>query len=148
MRIQVGLLVIVNDVRGIFRVARMLTEEPSVSDGSIPAAVGQRHHRGNGFFLGASQRRRTKCGIGAQVLHRCHQVRVMDIHLMTAGTAASVSRIQDICSLPGAFEAAGTRSGGGQRLAHYGHLVLSSAQHHVAEPGYHLEPQFVAVNVG
>ena len=49
--VQVSLLVVVNDVRGVFRVAGMLTEEPSVGYGSIPATVHQRYHGGDGFFL-------------------------------------------------------------------------------------------------
>ena len=51
LRVQVSLSVVMDDVRRVFGIAGMLTEEPSVGDGSIPATVHQRHHRGDGLFL-------------------------------------------------------------------------------------------------
>ena len=54
--VQIRLLVVVDDVRGVFRVAGMLTEEPSVGDGSIATAVHQRHHGRDGLFLRPGQR--------------------------------------------------------------------------------------------
>ncbi len=53
LRVQVCLGVVVDDVAGVFGVAGVLTEEPSVGDGSIPAAVDQGDHGGDCFLLGA-----------------------------------------------------------------------------------------------
>ena len=53
--VQVCPRVVVDDVAGVFGVAGVLTEEPSVGDGSIPAAVDQGDHRGDGLLLGAGE---------------------------------------------------------------------------------------------
>jgi hypothetical protein len=52
--VEIGLPVVVDDVGGVLGVAGLLTEEPSVSNGSITATVGKGYHRGDGFFLCAS----------------------------------------------------------------------------------------------
>ena len=56
LRVKVGLGVVVDDVAGVLRVAAMLTEEPSVSDGSIAAAVDQGDNRGDCLLLGTGER--------------------------------------------------------------------------------------------
>lgn len=60
MGVEICLLVVVDDVRGVLRVAGLLTKEPSVSNGSITTTVGEGYHRGDGFFLRASESRRTE----------------------------------------------------------------------------------------
>ena len=94
--IQVCLGVVVDDVASVIGVAGVLTEEPSVGDGSITAAVHQRDHRGDGFLLGTGQGGRSEGGVGVEVLNRRHEVGLMDMQLITEGTATSVSRIQDM----------------------------------------------------
>ena len=56
LRVKVGLGVVVDDVAGVLGVAAMLTEEPSVGDGSIAAAVDQGDDRRDSLLLGTGKR--------------------------------------------------------------------------------------------